>query len=142
MIPRTARRGIAVLASLLLASCVIDPRFDPRGNDVSLEGSWTINAQPPTDETCAMAGIAVVELRILDDADDDFYTDEEFRFPCAQASFDTRPDEVLDFDLYRAVFFAYSADGRVSSETEASILDAATETHIVVTPAPDFVSDN
>ena len=49
---RHSRRDL--LRNLSLASgCVVSVSFDPIGNDVQLEGGWTINGAAATADNCA-----------------------------------------------------------------------------------------
>jgi hypothetical protein len=70
----------ALTVGALHAGCVEDVRFDPSGCEVHVVGSWTIDGQNPTPETCG--NIALVELAIIDEPEQEFWIAPEFSLRC------------------------------------------------------------
>ena len=66
--------------SALQAGCVEDVRFNPSGCEVHVVGRWTIDGQDPTQETCG--NIALVELAIIDEPEQEFWIAPEFSLRC------------------------------------------------------------
>jgi hypothetical protein len=64
----------------LHAGCVEDVRFNPSGCEVHVRGRWLIDGQDPTEETCG--NIALVELAIIDEPEQQFWVAPEFSLRC------------------------------------------------------------
>jgi hypothetical protein len=68
----------------LPASCdlsnVCESRFDPSGCDVHVRGRWQVDGLDPDAETCG--NIAVVELAIINEAEDEFWIPAELSLRC------------------------------------------------------------
>ena len=63
-----------------LAACTADVRFNPSGCDVQVRGRWLVDGQNPSQETCGT--IALVELAIIDDPEQQFWIAPEFSLRC------------------------------------------------------------
>jgi hypothetical protein len=70
--------------ALQALGCTEDVRFDPAGCDVQITGKWTVNGQFPDAETCD--NIELVELAIINDEGDEFWSADELLLPCDQGS--------------------------------------------------------
>ena len=85
----TSWSTVVLLLAFQQMGCTEDVRFDPAGCDVQVRGRWTIDGQPPTAETCApfqddpKKNIALVELAIINDEEDQFWSEDELLLPCA-----------------------------------------------------------
>jgi hypothetical protein len=111
--------------------------FSPFGDEVSLEGSWQIDAgEGPVAAdagSCDRAGVAQVRLDISESQGDGQVLGPDFvTFPCAQGSFDTRPDAVLDAGEYRARLTALDGEGEVAGRSSKLDLDATTGDHAML----------
>ncbi|RLB48838.1 MAG: hypothetical protein DRJ42_22350 [Deltaproteobacteria bacterium] len=116
--------GALVAAAMTMTGCTVTFDFDPLGNDVSLEGTWTINSGVPDAATCANAGVDTVQLRFYDGSV--AYDYSQFRFPCSQGSFDTFPDPVLANGRYQTQWIALDSAGfQVGTPSAMLILDVA-----------------
>jgi len=115
---------------------------DPRGDDLSIEGSWTIEGMAPTSEACARYGIESVQLRLWGDDAVDL---PSLRLPCERGGFDTRPEAVLRLGTHSFAwrFLDERGDPVATGERVEADLGAPGLTHFVVEPmdiddAPDF----
>lgn len=68
------------MAGALHVGCVEDVRFNPSGCEVHVRGRWLIDGQDPTEETCG--NIALVELAIINEPEDEFWVAPEFSLRC------------------------------------------------------------
>lgn len=105
----------------------VDFSIGPFGNDVSLDGAWTINGLAANAGVCASAGIDTVELTIISSGVD--YTDDSLRFDCGAGAFDSRPNAVLKAGSYQTQWTAYDVDGAVVDEGPALDLDVTAVSH-------------
>lgn len=76
----TACVVVVLVASALQASCVEDVRFNPSGCEVHVRGRWLIDGEDPSQETCG--NIALVELAIIDEPEQEFWVAPEFSLRC------------------------------------------------------------
>jgi hypothetical protein len=76
---RVMKLALALVGSLW-TGCVEDVRYNPSGCDVHVRGQWLVDGQNPTAETCG--NIALVELAIIDDPEEQFYVPPEFSLRC------------------------------------------------------------
>jgi hypothetical protein len=127
-----------VLATLPLAGCIAEVSFDPVGTAASVEGSWTIDGAPASAEACRAYGIDYVRVR--------FYRDERTAdhphlvFPCAQGSFDTRPDRIVAEGTWTMGLVAIDAEGdAIAVGPEEMASPAALGGHIALAPV-DFTA--
>jgi hypothetical protein len=97
------------LALALTPACVSDVVFDPIGTEWTIAGSWLVNGAPPSASTCAAAGIDFVRVRFFDVS----RTADHPRlvFPCAQGSFDTRPEALVASGTWSIALVAIDAEG-------------------------------
>ena len=72
--------ALVLLGGVLPAGCVEDVRFNPSGCDVHVRGRWQVDGQDPSAETCG--NIALVELAIINDPQDQFWAAPEFTLRC------------------------------------------------------------
>jgi hypothetical protein len=72
--------ALVLLGGVLPAGCVEDVRFNPSGCDVHVRGRWQVDGQDPSAETCG--NIALVELAIINDPEDQFWAAPEFTLRC------------------------------------------------------------
>ncbi|MGB5701428.1 MAG: hypothetical protein WBM48_01305 [Polyangiales bacterium] len=72
--------ALVLLGGVLPAGCVEDVRFNPSGCDVHVRGRWLVDGQDPSAETCG--NIALVELAIINDPQDQFWAAPEFTLRC------------------------------------------------------------
>lgn len=100
-----------------LTGCVVETNFDPIGNELSVEGSWTVNGFAATEQTCAEAGIDSVEVVFFSGGLEFSYPDE-FRYDCARGFFDTRNEVglVLDRGRYTTQWRAYDFNNEIVGE--------------------------
>ena len=77
---------LVLLAGVLPTACVEDVRFNPSGCDVHVRGRWLVDGQDPSAETCG--NIALVELAIINDPEDQFWAAPEFTLRCDAESDD------------------------------------------------------
>ena len=77
-------RPAQIAGAQLPASCglsnVCETRFDPSGCDVHVRGRWQVDDQDPDAETCG--NIAIVELTIVNEAEDQFWVPAPFALRC------------------------------------------------------------
>ncbi len=71
---------LAMMGSALPAGCVQDVRFNPSGCKVHVRGRWLVDGQNPTAEVCG--NIALVELAIIDEVEQQFWAAPEFTLRC------------------------------------------------------------
>ncbi|MBW2464625.1 MAG: hypothetical protein JRH11_23460 [Deltaproteobacteria bacterium] len=130
--------GALVAAAMTMTGCTLTLDFDPRGNDVSLEGDWTINGGIADATSCSNAGISDVQLVFYDGGIAYEYND--FRFACSAGSFTTFPDPVLDHGRYQTQWVALSSSGAELGRGPMILLDVAdfSVTHAILATA-DFV---
>jgi len=86
--------------------------FNPKGDDFTIDGMWTINSGAATAATCGVAGIDAVQLVIQQAGD--VYTEPGFIFDCAGGSFDTRtitPPIRFTYGSYMTFWRALDATG-------------------------------
>ncbi len=86
----------ALVGSALAGGCVEDVRFNPSGCQVHVRGRWTVDGQDPNETTCG--NIALVELAIIDEPEQQFWVAPEFSLRC-----DAEKDEnaiVIDGGAY------------------------------------------
>lgn len=110
--------------------------FDPRGNDASVSGSWTIEGAAPTAASCDTLGIDRVRLVFLNGTTP--YLDTTFEAACEAGGFDTRPERVLRAGDYTVRFEAVR-DGEVVGQGAMTMVTATVGGHVTVAPA-DFTS--
>ncbi len=131
--------AVALTGVLSLGSaCIINATFDPIGTDRRAEGRWLVNGAAPTQESCAAAGIDFVRVRFFDVS----RTADHPRlvFPCAQGSFDTRPDGVIAAEAWNIALVAIDAEGNaVVTAPPERVEPVDVSGHLVLTPA-DFVA--
>lgn len=72
--------ALVLLGGALPIGCVEDVRFNPSGCDVHVRGRWQVDGQNPSAETCG--NIALVELAIINDTQDQFWAAPEFTLRC------------------------------------------------------------
>ncbi|MGB0678925.1 MAG: hypothetical protein ACPGUV_04620 [Polyangiales bacterium] len=123
--------ALSALSGTFAHGCVVETgTFDPRGSEVSLSGSWTVNGQTPTAQICADAQIETIQIEVREDIDTIFADDPTFlRYPCADGSFDTRPEAVLDNDRYLMSWIALAASGEEIGRSEPITVDVTFEDH-------------
>lgn len=71
---------LALVGSAPTTGCVEDVRFNPSGCEVHVRGRWLVDGQDPSAETCG--NIALVELAIFNDPEDQFWVAPEFTLRC------------------------------------------------------------
>ena len=71
---------LALMGGALPAGCVEDVRFNPSGCDVHVRGRWLVDGDDPSAETCG--NIALVELAIIDEPEEEFWIPPEFTVRC------------------------------------------------------------
>ena len=76
----TWRMAALLWLSCQQLGCSEDVRFDPSGCDVQVRGTWTVDDQVPSKETCDE--IALVELAIINDEEDEFWSGDELLLRC------------------------------------------------------------
>ncbi len=108
--------------------------FDPRGTDVALEASWTIEGSAADQAACDGAGIDTVELVFLDGTIE--YRYPEFVFECEAGSYVGTAD--LATGTYAAFWEAQDSTG-VAVQKSANITVDATGT-VARPDIPDFSS--
>lgn len=115
----------------------IEVNFDPRGNEVSLSGSWTVVRKGANAETCAYAGIATVYLELYEDSKTTFDDPNFLRFPCEQGSFDTRnaQGKILERNVYEIRWVALDANGAEVGRSNAVNVQASFADHVDLNPA-------
>ncbi len=130
--------GALVAAAMTMTGCTVTFDFDPLGNDVSIEGDWTINGGIADATSCANAGIDTVQLRFYDGVSRFDYP--QFRFPCSQGSFTTFPDPVLNNGRYQTQWIALSSADVELGTGPMIVLDVSdySVTHAILATA-DFV---
>lgn len=116
--------------------------FNPIGDEVSIAASWTINGVTPTVSLCAAAGIDEVGIAFYDAGIK--YTFNELRFPCEQASYDSRPNRILRRGAYTTQWLAYDSAGNELTAMAGTMLpldvSMSTITHANLAPA-NYVVD-
>lgn len=101
-------------------------------NDITFEGSWTVNGMAPSAETCGI--LETVELRVMGGS----FLLREFEFDCATGSFDGRDGSVeVPFSTTLSYNFAVYQEGQpllpvATSATENIDLSAATDGHVTI----------
>ncbi len=75
---------VVPLLALQQMGCAEDVRFDPAGCDVHVTGEWTVNDQFPNAQTCE--DIESIELAIINDEGDEFWSESDLLLPCDQGS--------------------------------------------------------
>jgi hypothetical protein len=110
-------------------------RFDPRGNDSSLEGEWLLNGAAATEANCQALGIDQVQL-VFTDGEGARFSSAELTWPCTDGSFDTRPTTVLRAGSYFVEWVALDAVGGEVEHLREVELEVGTG-HTVVPPG-DF----
>jgi hypothetical protein len=71
---------LALVGAGPTAGCVEDVRFNPSGCEVHVRGRWLVDGQDPNEETCG--NIALVELAIFNEPEDQFWVPPEFSVRC------------------------------------------------------------
>lgn len=129
---------MALGPAMPIFGCTVSESFDPTGGDIAVAVTWTVEGSPATAESCAAAGIEVVELRIWEQYEGgDHYTEDEWIVQCSAGSLTTQP--VLVPDTYRVGIYGTPVkreDGAViegdagfppeTGETKAAALVEAT----------------
>lgn len=114
--------------------------FNPKGNDFTMDGAWTINGGPATTATCAAAGISNVQLVIQQAGES--YTEPGFIFSCAGGAFDTRtltPPIRFTYGNYMTFWRALDASGaNIGMSSPLPLVVNAPITHSTLATA-DFV---
>ena len=110
--------------------------FDPRGDDASVSGSWTLEGAAPTAASCSALGIDRVRLVFLNGATP--YLDTTFEAACEAGGFDTRPERVLRAGNYTVRFEAVR-DGEIVGQGAMTMVTATVGGHVTIAPA-DFTS--
>ena len=72
--------ALALVGGALQAGCVEDVRFNPSGCQVHVRGRWLVDGEDPSQETCG--NIALVELAIIDEPEQEFWIAPEFSLRC------------------------------------------------------------
>lgn len=124
----------AVVGGVLAASCTTPVPLDPRGDEVSLRGQWTIGGAAPTATSCQNLGAVSIGLAFRED-DGDHLLLEELLFPCEQGSFQTGP--ILAHARYDMTWQAFEAEQDWLLSGQSFGLDAVQETDLVV-PTGEF----
>lgn len=122
--------GVLNAALLIAAGCTVDVVFEPFGDEVSLEASWTIDDLPADAASCEELGASTVVLQVYEETGSDFVTDGAWEASCASGGFATGP--VLRADTYRVRLVAVDAAGRSVGQTTFSRVTARTGEVIVV----------
>jgi len=116
------------------------PVFNPKGDDFTMDGMWTINGGAATAATCTAAGIDAVQLVIQQAGE--IYTEPGFIFPCAGGNFDTRtlaPPIRFTFGSYMTFWRALDAsDTNIGMSSPLALIVNAPITHSTLATA-DFV---
>lgn len=130
--------AMTLFAAGTLAGCIAEVTFTPLGEDVSLDGEWRIQLGsdgpevPATTISCENAGIAQVQLEVAQEDGDRVMTPEAFRFDCAEGSFDTRPEPVLEHGTYEFQWVALDDSGTEIGRGEPQLLNVETKDHETV----------
>ena len=104
--------SLVLLAFVALSGCIKNALFDPTGNDVTLSGTWNIDGQPGSEESCsnASAGEEGIERIILVFLVEGFeYSFVQLDCKCSLGGFDSREpiaenacsEARLDFGKYQ-----------------------------------------
>ncbi len=83
----------------LPVGCVQDARFDPKGCDWNLTGSWTVDGEPASAASCGdgNGGITEVQLFIWNEELDEAWTDDQvLLFDCNPVTTDGGAPRFLD----------------------------------------------
>lgn len=124
---------IGLLAALSVSGCIVEITFDPIGTDASMAGQWTINGAAPTQASCDALGVSHVRVRFYDGTRG--VDHPGLVFPCAQGSFDTRPDAVVADGVWTAALIAVDASGTAIGTAPQQTFDTlAVGGHITLTP--------
>jgi len=139
--------ALPLLAVALGSGCVVDATFNPYGGTVTVSGSWQVNGAPADATSCADAGIARVELKVLDSNVANPMTYHTWN--CADGGFDSRSDSTLPalyHDTYYTQWYAWDASGTEIGHSDPLVLDVTTVAHaglatpnfVVTGPPPTF----
>jgi len=116
------------------------PIFNPKGDDFTMDGMWTINGGAATAATCTAAGIDAVQLVIQQAGE--MYTEPGFIFDCAGGNFDTRtlaPPIRFTYGSYMTFWRALDASGaNIGMSSPLPLIVNAPITHSTLATA-DFV---
>jgi len=116
------------------------PVFNPKGDDFTMDGMWTINGGAATAAACTAAGIDAVQLVIQQAGE--MYTEPGFIFDCAGGNFDTRtlaPPIRFTFGSYMTFWRALDAsDTNIGMSSPLALIVNAPITHSTLATA-DFV---
>lgn len=116
------------------------PIFNPKGDDFTMDGHWTINGGPATTATCGAAGIAAVQLVIQQAGET--YTEPGFIFDCAGGGFDTRtlsPQIAFTWGSYMTFWRALDSTGaNIGMSSALGLVVNSPITHSTLATA-DFV---
>lgn len=129
--------GTLVAAAMTMTGCTLTIDFDPLGNDVSVEGDWTINGGVADAASCGAAGIDAVQLVFYDGGVP--YEYDEFYFPCSQGSFNTAPSPVLWNGVYQTQWVALSSTNAELGRGPMITLDVSYPTTHAILATADFV---
>jgi hypothetical protein len=88
--------------------------FDPRGDDVALSGTWTVDGAAPTTASCSAAGITHVAVAFFEESGGSAKFYDDLRFPCEAGSF-TTVGPVLARGRYTTQWFAFNGGTQVGS---------------------------
>lgn len=123
---------VGLLAALSVSGCIVEITFDPIGTDASMAGQWTINGAAPTQASCDALGVSHVRVRFYDGTRG--VDHPGLVFPCAQGSFDTRPDAVVADGVWTAALVAVDASGTAIGTAPQQTFDTlAVGGHITLT---------
>jgi hypothetical protein len=124
-------------SALAVSGCVPGVGLDPVGDDWSIGGSWLLNGEPPTAQSCGALGVAYVRVRFYDGE----RTADHPRlvFPCAQGTFDTRPEQVVRVGTWTLALVAIDAEGRAIATAPPQVFEPVDVTGHIEVSAVDFV---
>jgi len=123
---------VGLLAALSVSGCIVEITFDPIGTDATMAGAWTINGAAPTQASCDALGVSHVRVRFLDGTRGVDHPD--LVFPCAQGSFDTRPNAVVADGAWTVALVAVDTNGTAIGTAPQETFDTSVEGgHIVLT---------
>lgn len=139
---RGARRLLLLTTAAVVAatgaSCIREATFEPIGEDISLEGHWTVRGAAADATTCAAAGLATVEVVVYDGGTEHRYS--ALKWDCAAGSFDSSPRGILARGDYQLQWRAYDADGHERARDATQLVlasDLPVGAHVVLRPV-DF----
>lgn len=108
---------------MLTPGCIHEATFEPVGEDVSLEGHWTVNGATANAATCDANGLATVELVVYDGGTEHRYS--ALKWDCSAGSFDSSPRGLLTRGEYQVQWRAHDAEAHERFRDSIQILQAS-----------------